>query len=192
MHPWPGMNPPSLPPSHRAAFTLIELLVVVAIIGILAGLLLPVLSRAKAKALDTACRNNLRQLGVALTLYADEHEGKLPVAERLPSQPVDPAEPLPRIADLLAPHLGYITNAMPTHATVLRCPQDNAGRFEENGSSYEWNALFNGQSMNDPSLFMFRVPSEKAPLLYDYENFHGQGTNGTKNVFFADGHTDKL
>lgn len=59
-------------------FTLIELLVVVAILGILASLLLPALSLAKAKGKRAACLSNLRQIGTALHLYADDHEGQIP------------------------------------------------------------------------------------------------------------------
>jgi prepilin-type N-terminal cleavage/methylation domain-containing protein/prepilin-type processing-associated H-X9-DG protein len=55
-------------------FTLLELLVVIAIIGLLAALLFPALSRAKASAKATACKSNLRQIGVPLNLYVDEFE----------------------------------------------------------------------------------------------------------------------
>jgi prepilin-type N-terminal cleavage/methylation domain-containing protein/prepilin-type processing-associated H-X9-DG protein len=66
------------PPRSRQAFTLIELLVVIAIIAILAALLLPVLSRAKRRAHQSACLANLKQIGVAIEIYLADHEGRFP------------------------------------------------------------------------------------------------------------------
>lgn len=172
------------------AFTLVELLVVIAIIAILASLLLPVVSRAKSKASDITCVNNLKQLGAAVRMFADENDGNLPTAEAFPAIPLDPTNALPRICDLIGPMLGYNTNALPQAKTVFRCPRDQAGRFEQNGASYEWNAQYNGRPVDSPR--RSQNPIADAPLMYDYENFHSDRSGGAKNVLFADFHVDKL
>jgi prepilin-type processing-associated H-X9-DG protein len=70
--------PQSVPRRHEAAFTLVELLVVIGIILLLAALLLPALSQARARAQAITCLNNLRQLTLTLHLYAADHDDALP------------------------------------------------------------------------------------------------------------------
>ncbi len=192
------------------AFTLIELLVVMAVIAILAGLLLPALGRSKAKAYNAACVNNLRQLGIVVRLYAEDHQERLPSAEILPTQPVDPKNPLPRISDVLARYVGKTSGTNTDSATVFKCPSDRKGRFAAEGSSYEWNIDLNGERIDETRTdhaflmlergnpaagitnFYLTFPPGTTPLLLDYNDFHPRPPKPGKNVVYMDGHVAPL
>jgi prepilin-type N-terminal cleavage/methylation domain-containing protein len=81
-------------------FTLVELLVVMGVIGILAALLLPVLSQGKERSKSITCRSNIKQLSVAVAMYAAEHEDQLPPRFLIPLWPL-PLQPYYRNVDIL-------------------------------------------------------------------------------------------
>jgi prepilin-type N-terminal cleavage/methylation domain-containing protein/prepilin-type processing-associated H-X9-DG protein len=115
--------------TRRQAFTLIELLVVIAIIAILAALLLPVLSRAKQKASQTTCINNLKQIGTGLQMYVDEHGQTFPAAasRNFGYTPEDwiywRKNELMYPGVQQSPIIGYLANA--TAEKLLKCPMDD-------------------------------------------------------------------
>lgn len=178
-----GSGPTS---ARRRGFTLIELLVVLAILGLLASLLLPTLGRAREAGRATACLSNLRQIGLALQLYVEANNNRLPVMRDRPlGTNLPPAPPLPSVDQVLSNELGNIR--------LLRCPSDRQQLFEQTGSSYSWNSLLNGQSDDHLTVFNIQFGSSQIPVMFDKEPFHkARGDTRAVNYLYADGHIKNL
>ncbi len=144
-----------------AGFTLFELLVVVAVISILAGLLLPTLGHAKAQAQKPVCMNNLRQIGFAIRMYADNSSDEFPPATNSP-----PAS-FTGYTQLMKSYVG-LTGTKPERAKLFACPADTFYWDYENGwisqslnqqSRYYYSSYgFNGGNFLSGTLLVPRYP----------------------------------
>ncbi|HMP82633.1 MAG TPA: type II secretion system protein [Verrucomicrobiota bacterium] len=161
---------------------MIELLVVIAIIGILAALLMPALTRAGESGRATACLGNLRQIGVALQLYVQDNNNRLPVMR---DRAAGATNAFPSVDVVLRDQLG--------NTNVLKCPSDRDGIFENTGSSYGWNNLLNGQRDDDLHVLGMKFDPHAIPLMFDKEGFHAaRGPAKAVNYLYADMHIKNL
>jgi prepilin-type N-terminal cleavage/methylation domain-containing protein len=165
-------------PLTSRGFTLIELLVVIAIVTLLAGLLLPALSKATARSRSTACLSNLKQIGLGLRLYMDENGNRFPVMSN-PSK--SQSTPVANTIDsVLERTLG--------NRHVLECPSDRQGLFKDTGSSYFWNFLLNGQRADSVRIMGMPVKENGVAIFSDKSDFHSAcGPTKGKNHLYADG-----
>ncbi len=159
----------------RRNFTIIELLVVIAVIAIIAGLLFPLLGKMKEKGRKASCIGQLRQLGVAVNVYAGNNEDRLPVCIRIGDGPDDPYS---------------ISNVLDVSSKqIFHCPADNYDKFDGKtyfnryGTSYEWNTFMNGMKIPKTSLALQDM-TITSPMMNDAENFHG---SFGKNYLYVDG-----
>src|SRR5262245_47103308 len=169
-------------PGLCASFTLIELLLVIAIIGVLTALFLPVLARAKESGRAAACLSNLHQIGVALQLYVQDNNNRLPFMR---DKSLTTSNELPSPDIVLSNYLGNLR--------VLKCPSDHQQVFEKTGSSYYWNNLLNGQDADHLSAFGLGFAPHQIPVFCDKDKFHvARGAKKEVNYLYADGHIKNL
>ena len=167
-------------------FTLLELLVAITIISVLIGILLPVIPRIRDAAKRTVCQSNLRQVGIGISEYRDDHRDEFPAARYMP-RPWLSGDDDPPINVAIGDYLD-------SDSGVWRCPGDldvataeyvdASGTPRESGVSYTYTTGLSGQTFEDSffSRFLELRPGE-VPVLHDYDG-------GTYELEVPEGRTE--
>lgn len=163
----------------RRAFTLVELLVVLGIIAILAAVAFPAYQRSVGSSKASACLGNLRQLGVALHAYLQDHDMIMP-ALKIARESI--GEDVPAIDNTLDRYL--------QDRAIFRCPADSKDFAGRTGTSYLWNIALNDQPLATLNFMHFATDPSRIPIMSDKEGFHPY-LNDKINILYADGHATK-
>lgn len=173
---------------HRSGFTLIELLVVIAIIAILASILFPVFARAREKARQSACLSNVKQIVLALDMYAQDYDEMYPPG-------YTPFQDEPNWRDFVAP---YMKNKQ-----ILVCPSQKKDRPASYGLTYavqrksigSWDDASSvvaiAESVGFQEKYWGVLPLSADPATSSNAYIDPRHNNGL-NVGFADGHAKWL
>jgi general secretion pathway protein G len=194
---------------RTAAFTLVELLTVIAIIAVLAALLFPVFATARGKAREITCLSNLRQIGMAIKMYAQDYDELYPWA-------VDPTDKMTPVIwsqhpefQAQIPFMPYMHEALQPYVkspNIFACPADTGytvedftgvpldatpTSFKKFGTSYNYRTEISFRHYGEAS---FQTPTDINVLMDAAGRWHG-GLLVDKlryNVLHADGHTKNL
>jgi len=151
---WHGIRPQAggpmlLRPRPARGFSLVEVLVVIAVISVLAGLMMAAVSRSRGVARSVVCHNNLRQLGIAVQVYANAYEGHFPPLGYADTQPTaywlgtNDAPP-----DYSEGFLTPYVEAAGNDGDVYQCPEQAPGSYKPEGiggaitTTYGYNGYF--------------------------------------------------
>lgn len=162
---------------RTTGFTLLELLVAIGCIAVLAALASPMINLVSRKTLSIRCINNLKQIGVGVNLYVQDHDFRMPILVNVLTKD--------KSAQTLDTVIFPMDDPDQSHP-VLRCPADNRQLFEKSGTSYFWNQTVNDQPIG--GLFSFMGGGNKAMiwLVADKEGFHESQVNKV-NILFVNG-----